>query len=91
MSYRDEVLGLFGAILFGLIVIAILVFVLSQMDPFQDKEVRREELYRFAFLPLRAPRLPSRASGSAAKPKGEDQPRLAVSQPPTTKATGPSV
>jgi hypothetical protein len=29
MSYRDEVLGLFGAILFGLIVIAILVFVLS--------------------------------------------------------------
>jgi len=29
MGYRDEVIGLFGAILFALIVIAVLVFVMS--------------------------------------------------------------
>jgi hypothetical protein len=29
MSYHDEVIGLFGAILFALIVIAVLVFVMS--------------------------------------------------------------
>jgi hypothetical protein len=34
MGYRDEVIGLFGAILFALIVIAILVFVMCRWTHF---------------------------------------------------------